>query len=651
MQRVIASRRLAACMIGLAAMSLAFVPDLMTAAEPARDREATNTSSVEHLVADALRAEVDGNLAKRRVLLSVAVDAAPEFAPARWHSGQVFTSGEWLPVKDAQAAAAADPARAEYQSLRAAAEGSPEAQLSLARWCRKHGLAEEARFHWTTLLTWQPHNDEALRALGLRWFNGRLMTKAEVAEAKVQMREWRERAEGYAPQLAKWERLLDAGDIKSRDEALAEIRGLRDAHAIPAIEELTLDGRLRSNDKFERNQQISEAFLAALETMPDQAATASLLRHAIFSPFKSVRATAIESLRKRPLHDFVPELLSALAMPIESSFRVVTDSDGSVHYFHSLYREGPASDWSFEGRLSAMQHDLQGPTFITIDDRIRGKVTRMRFGAANNPAVGAEMASVAAANQRQFGTKALAAERQIEVANRATLATNAVLIPVLVATTGEDFGDSPRAWWDWWRRYNEYSSDDEKPVQEQRYADATHRYYRPPDQYQYRINPPPPPPARYGRSCFAKGTQVWTKTGLVAIETLEIGDLVLAQNVDTGELAYKPVIGRTVRPPSAILSLRFGKESLETTLGHPLWVVGAGWRMAKEVGAGELLHGVNGPLRIDGIDMRDDAEAYNLVVDDFNSYFVGESGVLVHDNTLRAPTTALVPGLLAASAR
>jgi len=39
-------------------------------------------------------------------------------------------------------------------------------------------------------------------------------------------------------------------------------------------------------------------------------------------------------------------------------------------------------------------------------------------------------------------------------------------------------------------------------------------------------------------------------------------------------------------------------------------------------------------------------EAHNLVIAGHATYFVGEKGVLVHDNTYRAPTQALVPGLL-----
>ncbi len=37
---------------------------------------------------------------------------------------------------------------------------------------------------------------------------------------------------------------------------------------------------------------------------------------------------------------------------------------------------------------------------------------------------------------------------------------------------------------------------------------------------------------------------------------------------------------------------------------------------------------------------------YDLIVADFNSYFVGQNRVLVHDNNLRQVTTATVPGLV-----
>ena len=39
--------------------------------------------------------------------------------------------------------------------------------------------------------------------------------------------------------------------------------------------------------------------------------------------------------------------------------------------------------------------------------------------------------------------------------------------------------------------------------------------------------------------------------------------------------------------------------------------------------------------------------AFNLIVADFSTYFVGKQGILVHDNTPRKPTSALLPGFVA----
>ncbi len=644
---------------------------VLTAIIGGRIAAANDTIAADRLVQKSLQAELAGDSAQRTTLLREAIEMAPEFSPARWHSGQVYVGGKWMPIEDAQAAAASDSVQAEYLKLReASGADSLTGQLALARWCRKNGLQEEADFHWRTVLTKQPNNESALRALGARWYQGRLMTPAEINAANERLRTSRTVAKKFAPQMARWERLLSAGDLNSRDAALGEIRALRATAAIPAMEEVTLGTKLVSNSKFERCHQVSLAFIAALDEMRGSAATNSLLRHAAFSPLESVRELAITALKKRPPHDYVPQLLAALSAPVESSFRVETDSSGSVHYFHSLYCEGPQADWSFEGRVSAMQHDLQGPTNVTIDDQIRGERMRERFGAANNPRVRAEMASVAQFNQQQFSSQANSAQRQIAAANRATAAANARVISVLRATTGEDLGDHPRAWWNWWLRYNEYSSDEERPVQEQRYADSTHRYYRPPSDYIVTVRPTPDPVARtparqfpymqsgrrevpYPRppvprrpiECFAAGTPVWTRTGLKPIEKLQMGDFILAQNIATGEMAYKPLIGRTVRPPSKTLWISLDKEKLQTTLGHPLWVAGLGWQMAKELDDDAILHGVNGPVRVGTIATGEEAEVYNLVVADFSTYFVGKSGILVHDNTPRQPTAAIVPGL------
>ena len=68
--------------------------------------------------------------------------------------------------------------------------------------------------------------------------------------------------------------------------------------------------------------------------------------------------------------------------------------------------------------------------------------------------------------------------------------------------------------------------------------------------------------------------------------------------------------------------------------------------MAKELQVGDRLHSVAGTATVEGITEFPEREAYNLVVQDFATYFVEQPRLLVHDNTARQVTAALVPGLV-----
>src|SRR5262245_18730610 len=56
---------------------------------------ADKTTVAERLVADALRAEIGGDSARRTALLDRAIQTAPDYRPARWHSGQIEADGKW----------------------------------------------------------------------------------------------------------------------------------------------------------------------------------------------------------------------------------------------------------------------------------------------------------------------------------------------------------------------------------------------------------------------------------------------------------------------------------------------------------------------------------------------------------------------------
>jgi hypothetical protein len=57
------------------------------------------------------------------------------------------------------------------------------------------------------------------------------------------------------------------------------------------------------------------------------------------------------------------------------------------------------------------------------------------------------------------------------------------------------------------------------------------------------------------------------------------------------------------------------------------------------------LHCLKKLLPVNSVEEGSHAETYNLVVDDFHTYFVGEEFVLSHDVTNRQPTAAVIPGL------
>jgi len=128
-------------------------------------------------------------------------------------------------------------------------------------------------------------------------------------------------------------------------------------------------------------------------------------------------------------------------------------------------------------------------------------------------------------------------QSQLDAENSRSTELNRPIAEVLCAVSGEKLGPSAKDWWKWWERYNEAYSES-KPTQ---------RTVEP----KYRSPLPLPLPPTWKGECFAAGTTIWTLDGPKAVERVSVGDLVLSQNVDTGELAYKPVLRAAERPPIA----------------------------------------------------------------------------------------------------
>jgi hypothetical protein len=152
--------------------------------------------------------------------------------------------------------------------------------------------------------------------------------------------------------------------------------------------------------------------------------------------------------------------------------------------------------------------------------------------------------------------------------------------------------------------------------------------------------------AKRGTCCFVAGTPIKTADGYASIDEIEIGDFVLAQDEETGQQALKRVVDIMVRPaddlsePLVALTIGSGTESetVHVTDAHPYWVPAQqGWLKVSELKVGDELLSAGGEELVVLTKTPIEQEAtYNLTVEEFDTYFVGDLEAWVH-NCKRSP--------------
>jgi hypothetical protein len=578
--------------------------------------------AAEQLTRTAIQFGLDGETDYEQLTLRSALHEDPDYALAHWRLGKVRWEDRWLTPPEVEKYVSTDEVLAQYRKLREAAAGDPQRELSLARWCAKHRQNDLEQLHCGHVLL-NPKSDpsardEAMRRSGLQVHNGRLMT---AEEARQQEQAWRQRQvalEEWTPRVEKWIQAIERGSPRARRYALEEMRGLDDPRVIPALEYWMSS----------RSEALALVVVSVLAGIPQQESTESLVRHAIGSASESVQAAAIDQLKQRSLHDFLPLILSQLVAPIKSTFLVQVTPDGEVRHEHELLREG--SEQNLLASASFVERPQVVPLRVRADNLTDNKRRARNYqGRLRAMVEAAEMRRALAA---MAAIRAMYVEHNVAKANEVVGQHNAHLYRVLQQITGEQLPSTPVAWWQWWQEYNELYA---PPKPTYGWSVSRRKSHYIPAPYWY-------PPM----SCFAAGTPVRTQSGLVPIEQVKIGDRVLSQHPDTGELTYKVVADTTERPPSPMLRVSIGEIVVQTTLGHPFWVNRAGWRMAKRMSVGDRLHAAPTASTIEAIDPLAARPAHNLVVEDFHTYFITDSNLLVHDATYRRPTRALTPGLL-----
>ncbi len=408
--------------------------------------------------------------------------------------------------------------------------------------------------------------------------------------------------------------------------ARQELKGIKVPDAVPAIEVVFCAN----------GGEYAPLGVEILRDMHAAQAAHALAWLAAYSPWKPVRAAAATARKDQRPYDYVPLLLSAMRVPIQSSFALYDTPDGGFLVRRALYADGP------EQRQLAVRDVNFMPQMISSGKQVRAATLQ-------NPAAMREYNRAVAEDQKRQQMDLAVARAKMIAQMRAQQATvmarnakvanvNSRLCQVLTVATGDSQPASPDDWYSWWNDYNEISQQGDKPFT---------------ITYQAALAPvvTVAQAPSLNCSCLVAGTPVWTELGPVAVEKIQVGDRVLACDCNTGQLMLKPVLRTIINPGKDIFRLRTKHETLEVTGGHVFWVSGKGWIKARQLQAGMRFHTLEGTVDLSDVDQHGKQDTYNLIVADYHSYFVGKEKILTHDNTIRKPTNCVVPGLTAHAAR
>jgi hypothetical protein len=569
------------------------------------------TDSSGALFEQAMQAELDGDSTASTELLTDAIESDPDFTAARWHSGQVQFDGQWLSLQQAETQNRAYGKIAEYRNQRTQLSGTLAGEFALAQWCHDQGLFGYEEQHWRKILLLDPSNAIAQKRLGLINIGGQLVTPEQAEEYKKNQREAVKTWKHWMPRMRRWRREIERASNPTSTDAWQSLLNIEDAGALPVLMQ-AFDGT---------DEVVQNALVGIIDTYDNEMSTECLIRFVVSSPYTRTRTLAAEALGKRSWVAFIPTLLMGLGNPLEYRYQI-HNYGGDIFSSFQVVRENADT----VVRLTQTRGSIAPQIFVTGTGLLSGR-TISRVSAIRDAQVRRSTASQVQTIQNSA--------QQIESANRAIVTRNDRIYDALQLTTGQSPGNTPQEWWDWWYRYVDYEIPEYK-----REIELAETYLANSQSIEARRSPI----GGFASECFAAGTPVWIETGCIPIEEIQTGDLVLSQDAETGELGYQAVEQTTTRPSPTSIVLKAGDDEIVSTPGHPYWIIGQGWRMAKQLHAGDRLYRAEGSVSIEEVHPGETFEAYNLIVRNWDSYFVGNQRLLVHDGKLFKATKSVIPG-------
>jgi hypothetical protein len=569
----------------------------------------TPDSPADPLIRQALECEATGQTAECLRLLALALQAEPASTTARGLMGQINLDGQWLDLRAAVNNELSNQDRAalleRYKARRGAIPDTASAHWKLALWCAEQGLQAESIAHLTHVTRLEPANGAAWRRLGCRLYHGRWMNEEQIATLEAEAESQARADRRWRPLLARWKSWLL--DPARREEAARELAQVHDPLAVPSVVQF-YGGPARW-------QRWAVYLLGRIDSPQSAQALAAL---ATFGQLSETREAAISRLRSFDPQAYVGLLINWIKAPtsyeIESPARgtseAVVQIDGPQARIERHYRAVSVSSGGGEVPIAATSRNVRSAAFGRT-----GQVDAERALAAIDRRIATDL-------------------REIDQANLPIQETNLRVLHALYQLTGKALGADQAAWTSWWTDQLGYHYSAPKHVSKPLVIEEVSTPYVSPPPVM--VTPNQPNPGHH--VCFAAGTLIHTRTGLRAIENLQLGDQVLAQDTTSGTLSFEPILTALHNPPSGVLRVELDSgEAIVATEIHRFWQAGQGWTMARELKAGDQLRVVGGTVTVQSITPAPRQRVYNLEVARRSNFFVGRQGVLVHDATLVAP--------------
>ena len=576
----------------------------------------------------------------------------PDHPLAHWSQGEIWNGEEWLKYHRIVEQGERWHEVFRYWKERAKRGDTFRDNLFLADGCREHGLYAEERAHLVRVLIANYSFEEAHRRLGHIRRNGFWVTPEQTRRAYRDYLQTLDNLEHWSEEIERLQRRLSKSRPGSDGEkkSIGELHKIQTPDAIPALERFLAS-------KGPRETRIYQDWLRSIDS---HEAAQALCRQAVFLDSAELRTRAAKFLSERRIVTYASHLIDGLATvntEYSMNYTLVGGHTNSLPL--KTFSKSVRAD-GFDTTLTVTRKtkliDAESLDASSVDrDIIGGPMTSrvLKTGSlfGNWQVVGLRNSPLYARHQapRLFEAASLGVSNII-LANyrqRALESPQSVrndrIMRALSTGTGEELTTSEECY-DWWAKFNEIQFNGGKLILNDHYEEGPW-YVDQRQGFAQRAGGVFFTVAAAG-SCFTGETLVETEHGQRPIKEIEIGDRVLSQDVETGELRFKPVFARPERSSAETVIIQVADEELQCSLGHTFWAPGLGWRMAKELTAGMPMLTMQGErAEILEITPAERETVYNLVVADFSTYFVGKHRYLNHDVTLREPTDMIYPGI------